>query len=57
MSFTIFIVGVLVLIGGLIYGAILLAVPAPWIAVGAIIVLGISILTGVKVTRQKDSAM
>lgn len=57
MSFTIFIVGVLVLIGGLIYGAILLAVPGPWIAVGAIIVLGISILTGVKVTRQKDSAL
>jgi hypothetical protein len=56
MSFAIYIFGVVVLIGGLIYGAVLLAIPTPWIAVGAIVILGISIVTGVKVTRQKDSA-
>jgi len=54
MSFGIYIVGVIILIGGMVYGAILMSIPAEWIAVGAIIILGISILTGVKVTRQKD---
>jgi hypothetical protein len=29
-------------------------VPAHWIAVGAIVLLGIGILSGVKATRQKD---
>ena len=54
MSFAIYLVGVVILIGGLIYGAIILHVAHQWIAVGAIIMLGISIITAVKVTRQKD---
>jgi hypothetical protein len=29
-------------------------VPTPWIVVGAIILLGVGILSGVKATRQKD---
>ena len=44
------------IIGGLIYGAILMEVPGQWIAVGAIVMLGLAVLTGVKVTRQKDAA-
>lgn len=56
MSFALYIGGVLIFIGGLIYGAVLLDVPAQWIAVGATVLLGLSVLTGVKVTRQKDSA-
>jgi len=31
-------------------------VPAHWIAVGAIVLLGLGVLTGVKATRQKDSS-
>ena len=54
MSFGIYVVGFLILIGGLIYGAVILHVPAQWIAVGAIVLLGLAILTGVKATRQKD---
>ena len=46
----------MILIGGLIYGATLLNVPTQWIAVGAIVMLGAAILTGAKVTRQKDAA-
>ena len=46
----------LIVIGGLIYGATLMHVPPHWIAVGAIVLLGFGILTGVKSTRQKDSA-
>jgi hypothetical protein len=34
----------------------LVHLPAQWIAVGAIIMIGVGILSGVKATRQKDSA-
>lgn len=56
MSFGIYAVGFAILIGGLIYGAFLLHLPAHWIVVGAIVLLGAGILSGVKATRQKDSA-
>ena len=56
MSFAIYITGVIIFLGGLVYGAVLLNVPNQWIAVGAIVMLGLSVLTGVKVTRQKDPA-
>ena len=54
MSFGIYAVGFAILILGLIYGAHLMHMPAHWIAVGAIVLLGIGILSGVKATRQKD---
>lgn len=54
MSFLIYLAGCLILISGLIYGAVLLHASYQWIAVGAIVVLGIAVLTGVKITRQKD---
>ncbi len=56
MSFAIYIFGVAILIGGLIWGAVLLGIPQQWIAVGAIITLGLSVLVGVRTTRQKDPA-
>ena len=56
MSFGIYAIGFVLVIGGLIYGACLMHVPAHWIAVGAIVLLGLGILTGVKATRQKDPA-
>jgi hypothetical protein len=54
MSFGIYIVGFLILIGGLIYGATILHIATHWIAVGAIVLLGLAILKGVKATRQRD---
>jgi len=54
MSFELYILGYLIVIGGLSYGAKLLHVPTPWIIVGAVVLLGLGILTGVKNTRQKD---
>lgn len=54
MSFGIYSIGFAIVIGGLIYGAYLLHMPAHWIAVGAIVLLGVGILKGVKTTRQKD---
>jgi len=54
MSYVLYIVGFVIIIGGLIYGAILLHVPTQWIIVSSVVLLGIAILTGVKATRQKD---
>jgi hypothetical protein len=54
MSYVLYVVGFVIIIGGLIYGAILLHVPAQWIVVGSVVLLGLAILTGVKATRQKD---
>jgi hypothetical protein len=56
MSFGIYSIGFVLVIGGLIYGAHLMHVPTHWIVVGAIILLGMGILTGVKATRHKDPA-
>ena len=56
MSFGLYVLGYLIVIGGLTYGATLMHVPNRWIAVGAIVLAGLGILKGVKATRQKDSA-
>ena len=54
MSFGLYAIGFAILIGGLIYGAHLMHVPAHWIVVGAVVLLGIGILSGVKATRLRD---
>jgi hypothetical protein len=54
MSFGLYAIGFAIVIGGLIYAAYLVHMPAHWIAVGAIVLLGVGILTGVRATRQKD---
>ncbi len=56
MSFGLYAIGFGIMICGLIYGAHLMHVPAHWIAVGAVVLLGVGILSGVKATRQKDPA-
>ncbi|MFZ0981242.1 MAG: hypothetical protein WAN23_17710 [Candidatus Acidiferrales bacterium] len=54
MSFGLYSIGFAIVIGGLIYAAYLVHIPAHWIAAGAIVLLGIGILKGMKATRQKD---
>jgi hypothetical protein len=56
MSFGLYAAGFAIVIAGLIYAAFLVHMPTHWIAVGAVVLLGIGILTGVKATRQKDPA-
>lgn len=56
MSFAIYLVGAIILIGGLLYAAILVHMPQQWIVVGVIIMVGLALLAAVKATRQKDSA-
>jgi hypothetical protein len=56
MSFGLYAMGFAIVIGGLIYGAYLAHMPTHWIVVGAVVLAGVGILTGVKATRQKDPA-
>ena len=56
MSFGLYVIGFLILIAGLMYGATLMHVPSQWIVAGAVVLAGLGIVTGVKNTRHKDSA-
>ncbi len=56
MSFGIYSLGFILVIGGLTYGAYLMHLPGRWIVVGVIVLLGLGILKAVKATRQKDPA-
>jgi hypothetical protein len=56
MSFAIYIIGFLILIGGLIYGATIMHLAPHWIAVGAIVLVGLAMVKGVQATRGKDSS-
>ncbi len=48
--------GIVLVIGGLIYGATIVHVPVPWIVVGGLVLLGLGMLLAVKATRPKDLA-
>ena len=54
MSFALYLIGILVVLSGAIYGAVLLNVPVQWIVVGSIIIAGIGILSAVAQTRSRD---
>jgi hypothetical protein len=53
-SFSIYLVGFIVLIIGLAIGAYLLNVPAAWIVVGVIVLLGLGILRATSKTKPRD---
>lgn len=53
-SFAIYLIGFLLFVGGLAYGAFLLGVALVWIGVGALTLIGLGIVLGVGKTRQKD---
>jgi peptidoglycan/LPS O-acetylase OafA/YrhL len=54
MTFSLYSVGLAIVIGGLSYAGYLLHIPAHWIVTGAVVLLGMGILSAVKATRQKD---
>jgi hypothetical protein len=56
MSFGIYAAGFAIMVAGLAYAAHLMRVPPHWIMVGAIVMIGLGIVSGVKATRQKDPA-
>jgi hypothetical protein len=54
MSFALYIVGFAILIGGLVYAAVILHLATHWIVVGTVVLLGLAIVKGVSATRQRD---
>ena len=56
MSFGLYAGGFAIMIAGLAYVAHLMRMPTQWILAGAVVLIGIGILSAVKATRQKDSS-
>ena len=56
MSFGIYLFGIILVIAGLVYGAVMLHVPTAWIVASSLIMLGAGTVTAVKATRQRDPA-
>ena len=55
-SLAIYLIGLVICIGGLAYGAHLLHVPERWIGVGLVVLAGLGVLMGAIKTRQRDSS-
>ena len=54
-SLAIYLIGLVICIAGLAYGAHLLHVPERWIGVGLVVLVGLGVLMGAIKTRQRDS--
>lgn len=54
MSFGLYLLGFIIVIAGLAWGAVTVGVSPVWVGIGALILLGIGIFSGVTRTRQKD---
>ena len=55
-SLAIYLIGLVICIAGLVYGAHLLHVPDRWIGVALVVLLGLGVLVGAIKTRQRDSS-
>jgi len=53
-SFGTYLIGFVILIAGLAFGAYLLNVPSTWIAVGVVVLIGIGILSATNRTKMRD---
>jgi hypothetical protein len=54
MSFVLYLIGFVIFIAGLAWGASVAGVPSLYIGIGAVILLGIGIFSAVGRTRTKD---
>lgn len=54
MSFPIYLLGFLLVIGGVAWGLTVAGVPTLYIGIACVILVGIGIITGVSKTRMKD---
>ena len=53
-AFLLYVIGFIVLLAGLIYGAVLIHIPQTWIIVGALVLVGIGIMSAVSHTKRRD---
>ena len=54
MSFLLYVVGFVILIGGIAWALVTMKVPTLYVTIACVILLGIGIVTGVVRTRSKD---
>lgn len=54
MSFPLYLIGFLIVIGGVAWGLVVAGVPSLYIVIACVILVGVAILSGVSKTRQKD---
>ena len=52
----VFLLGTLLVVAGLAYGASRLGVSQIWIVAGALVIVGLGLMAGIVKTRQKDPA-
>ena len=55
-NLALYMVGYLILIGGLAWGADRIGVSSTWIGIGAVVLLGLGIVTGVSRTRRREES-
>ena len=55
-NFVIYLIGTLLVVAGLAYGASRLGVSQVWIVAGALVIIGLGLMGGIVKTRQKDPA-
>ena len=53
-AFALYVFGFVILLAGLIYGAVLIHVPQTWIIVGALVIIGMGIMSAVSHTKSRD---
>ena len=53
-AFMLYVIGFFILLAGLIYAAFLVHVPQTWIVVGALIVVGLGVMSAVSQTKRRD---
>jgi hypothetical protein len=56
MTFGLYLLGFILVIAGLAWGAVQVGIAPMWIVIGSIVLLGIGIFSGATRTRQKDPA-
>lgn len=54
MSFALYLIGLVILLGGVGWGLSVAGVPSTYIAIALIVILGIGVMTAVSRTRAKD---
>jgi len=54
MSFMLYVVGFLIVIGGVAWGLLRAGVPTTWVIIASVVLFGVGILTGVSRTRSRD---
>jgi hypothetical protein len=54
MSFALYLIGFVLLIGGIAWGLVVAGVPTLYVAIACVILIGVGVISGVSKTRLKD---